>query len=154
MVDSREAARRAWVNWTNEDRATERDAVEELMMKANTTATIKSLQAWADDFHQVAASKGFWDEYPTREARIRIIPEKLCLIHSEVSEALEDYRAGKDPTERTYEGSKLCGFGSEIADVVIRAMELAAALNIDIGAIIEEKHEYNKTRAFKNGKKF
>jgi NTP pyrophosphatase (non-canonical NTP hydrolase) len=147
--DPRTKAEGAWDEWADEDRATERDAFKELRM----TPTIKSLQEWANDFHQVAVSKGFWDAYPTREARIRIIPEKLCLIHSEVSEALEDYRTDKDPSERTYEGAKLCGFGSEIADVVIRAMELAAALDIDIGAIIEEKHEFNKTRSRMNGGK-
>jgi hypothetical protein len=116
-------------------------------------APVRSLAQWAKDFHEVAVSKGFWDAYKTRPERIASIPEKLCLIHSEVSEALEDYRKGLDPTARTYEGKKLCGFGSELADIVIRTLELAEALGIDIGAIIAEKHEYNKTRSRMNGGK-
>ena len=113
----------------------------------------KSLGEWAKEFHEVSKSKGFWDPYPTRELRIASIPEKLCLIHSEVSEALEDYRKGLDPSARTYEGKKLCGFGSELADVLIRTLELCEALGIDIQSIVEEKNEYNKTRPFKNGGK-
>ena len=136
----------AWDDWTDEDRATERDAVKELRMA-------KSLNEWAKEFHEVSKSKGFWDPYPTRELRIASIPEKLCLIHSEVSEALEDYRKGLDPTKKIYEGKKICGFGSELADILIRTMELAEALGIDIQSIVEEKNEYNKTRSHRNGGK-
>lgn len=113
----------------------------------------RSLREWANEFHAVSKSKGFWDDFPTLKERIASIPMKLCLIHSEVSEALEDFRTGADPTAKSYEGKKLCGFGSEIADVIIRSMELAEALGIDIQAIIEEKNEYNKTRSFRNGGK-
>ena len=46
------------------------------------------------------------------------------------------------------------GFGSELADVIIRCLDLAEAMNIDIESIIYIKHEFNKRRPYKHGKKF
>lgn len=46
--------------------------------------------------HQNAVEKGWWDEE-------RTYGELIGLVHSEVSEVLEDYRDGHDPTEVWYE---------------------------------------------------
>lgn len=87
---------------------------------------------------------GFWDDDFN-------IPEKLMLIVSEVSEALEDYRKNEMKTY-TLESGKPCGFPSEIADVVIRVMDLCQRLGIDLEEEIALKHEFNKSRPFKHGK--
>lgn len=119
--------------------------------------TAASLNAWAEAFHKNSVKHGFWDKYPDLASRISSIPEKIALIHSEASEALEDYRNfGEHLDFRTlhYDTSmKPIGFASELADIVIRTMELANALGIDIGRAIAEKHAYNKTRPFKHGGK-
>ncbi len=70
------------------------------------------------------------------------IPAILALIHSEVSEALEDYR--KDNREH---------FAEEIADVMIRCLDLCAGQNIDIEKEILAKMEKNKLRGFRHGGK-
>ncbi len=85
--------------------------------------------------HDNAAKKGFWN----RETNI---PELLCLIHSEVSEALEAYRNDDD-----------INFNEELADIVIRTFDVAAGLGIDIEKEILKKHEYNLTRPHQHGKK-
>lgn len=67
------------------------------------------------------------------------VPAALCLIHSEISEALECYRDDKP-------------LGEELADIIIRTLDLSAKLNIDIGHEIERKTEKNKLRQFKHGR--
>lgn len=84
------------------------------------------------------------------------IPEKLCLIHAEVSEALEHYREGNDgfpiQTIWTRDSQKPDGFAVELADIVIRIGDLCGALGIDLESAVKVKMEYNKSRPFKHGK--
>lgn len=97
--------------------------------------------------HQTAKEHGWWEG-----KTIEVIPEKLALIHSEVSEALEEYR--KSPDFGTYyEDDKPEGFGIELADAIIRIMDLAEWLGIDLAGLVVEKHEYNLTRSYRHGGK-
>ena len=70
------------------------------------------------------------------------VGEALALIHSEVSEALEEVRDDNKDT-----------FSIEIADVFIRLFHLCGDLNIDIEKAIETKMKKNTTRAKKHGRK-
>lgn len=104
-----------------------------------------------DAVHSNAKAKGFWDQSAN-------IPEKLALIHSEISEALEDYRSAPDTTALArinYDGpnDKPIGFPVELADAVIRIMDLAAFLGINLETAIVEKHNYNLTRPYLHGGK-
>ena len=71
------------------------------------------------------------------------IGTKLALIHSEVSEALEGLRKDKQDEHLPH----LKSLDVELADAVIRIMDLAGGLNIDIGRAIAEKLAYNAQRA-------
>lgn len=66
------------------------------------------------------------------------LPEKIALIHSEISEAFEAYRHkdidGKD------------GFKQELGDAVSRVLHLCGIMEIDIQEEILKKIEANKDR--------
>ena len=87
-----------------------------------------------------------------------IITQKLALIHSEISEALEGLREDlQDDHLPQYHM-----FVVELADALIRILDLAGAFNIPIGNIMMEKWDYNtkrvdhtrEHRSGTNGKKF
>lgn len=71
-----------------------------------------------------------------------IVAEKLALIHSEVSEALEGARKNlmddKLPHRKMIE--------VELADVFIRGLDTAGALGLDIEGAIAEKRAFNAVR--------
>jgi len=104
--------------------------------------------------HRQATSSGF---YGIDGKDKRNIAECLALIHSEISEALEELR---DPQFLhlfqmgfTRE-KKPIGFPIELADAVIRIADLCGYLGIDLQTAIEKKMIYNATRPMKHGKKF
>ena len=45
-------------------------------------------------------------------------------------------------------------FTEELADIVIRTLDLAGGLNLDIGSSIEAKVEKNKGRPYRHGKRY
>lgn len=105
-----------------------------------------SIDSIIHEAHSNAVVKGFWHKPQS-------FPESLALIHSEISEALEDYRAGKAPNDLEFdEKGKPCGIPSELADVVIRICDLCAFHGIDLEEAIMEKMAYNRTRERMHGK--
>lgn len=92
-----------------------------------------------------------------RDYRKAMIERKLLLAIGELSEAHEELRAGHEPTETYYNPEKPDkpeGFGIELADAVIRALDIAEDTNVDADACMTLKHEYNGTRPYKHGKAF
>lgn len=118
---------------------TERDAYEEYERQG----FVISFDAVARQVHETAKAKGWWDK-PRNDG------EALCLIHAEVSEALEALRAGNPADDKipTYSGVE-----AELADVIIRIMDLSAARGWQVAEALIAKIEMNKTRARMHGGK-
>ena len=94
--------------------------------------------------HGIAVKSGWWTDLKTGESLVgkRNVGEMLCLVHSEISEAMEGHRKNlmddKLPHRKMVE--------VELADAVIRIMDLAGGLGLDVGAAMAEKLEYNQSR--------
>ena len=120
------------------------------MMDMDEQYAIETLQR---KIHQGNVDAGWWTDLDTmqslaEECRIRtrfgkaLVAEKLVLIHSEVSEAMEGARKNlmddKLPHRKMIE--------VELADAVIRILDLAGALQLDLAGAIQEKLAYNAVR--------
>jgi NTP pyrophosphatase (non-canonical NTP hydrolase) len=93
------------------------------------------------------------------------VPEKLMLAVTELSEAMEEYRcfSQDDLTELDRDKSvrrlspegtaSLPKFGEEIADTIIRLLNLSASLGIDIETAIADKMAFNANRPYRHGGK-
>ena len=68
--------------------------------------------------------------------------QKLCLIHSEISEAMEGHRKGLSDDKLPHR----LQIEVELADAVIRIADLAGALGLDLGGAIAEKIRFNAQR--------
>ena len=92
--------------------------------------------------HQSCVDAGWYTNLDDGEPLVRNVPEMLCLIHSEISEALEGYRKGlKDDHLPEYDNIDV-----ELADAVIRIFDLCGYLGIEIGEVIRDKFDYNQIR--------
>lgn len=119
----------------------------------------------AEQIHENNKAKGFYDAEKN-------IGEMLALIHSEVSEALECDRKNRYcvsdaetwdtifnaplPKDEKYFFEELVKdtFEDELADIMIRVMDLAAFKGVDLEAHIKAKMRYNSLRPHKYGKKY
>lgn len=117
--------------------------------------------------------KGFWPDKNQRN-----IGEALMLITSELSEAMEAHRSNRHANHDAYEDvfesianemsdpygglAHECAFKAhikdtfedELADAVIRLMDLCGGLGINLGKHIYMKVSFNATRPAKHGKAY
>lgn len=94
--------------------------------------------------HTYSKEKGWWD-------RERNFAEIVALIHSEISESLEEWRNGKPLVY--IENEKPEGIAVEMCDTLIRIFDWAGKENINLGAVLNLKMAYNRTRSYRHGKK-
>ena len=101
-----------------------------------------AINFFAADCHATSRKAGWYTDLTTGAPLNRNVPEMLCLIHSEISEAMEGYRKGlnddKLPHRKMME--------VELADAMIRIGDLASYMGFDLGAAITEKMAFNASR--------
>ena len=104
-----------------------------------------SLTNLAKDIHDNAKAHGWWD-------KPRSFGDIIALCHSELSEALEEYRNDK-PAIYYGEDGKPEGTAVEMIECIIRILDWCGHEALDVDEILKIKHEYNKSRAYRHGGK-
>jgi NTP pyrophosphatase (non-canonical NTP hydrolase) len=140
-----------------------------------------TLNELRDAAYQNAREHGWWegtevgvDGDASTVTVHRTFAEVIALIHSEASEALEEWRSGYEPNETYFPdagshgpkvqssleaevwagqyGWKPEGVPAEFADIIIRVLDACGAYGIDIEQAVRIKMLYNKGRPFKHGR--
>lgn len=108
-------------------------------------ALTPGLNALAEFIHDFMQKQGFW------EAQDCGVPKALALIHSEVSEALEADRNNILSDDKIPE---FTGLEAELADTIIRILDLAGRYRLRLGEALIAKMHVNLERPFKHGKAY
>jgi hypothetical protein len=103
--------------------------------------TALAINTLTDEVH--AANKKWWLDIETGAPIKRNVGELLCLVHSEISEAMEGHRKNLRDDKLPHRPM----IEVELADAVIRILDLAGGLGLDLGGAFAEKMRYNATRA-------
>jgi hypothetical protein len=114
-------------------------------------AEIDCINTLVQKCHNYNVSKGWWNQKTD-------VCRPIALIHGELSESVEALR--KNLQDPHLQGRK--NFDVEMADVVLRILDLCGAKKVLLGTVMSEKSIYNMTRhdhtaqarAEENGKKF
>jgi hypothetical protein len=116
-----------------------------VLLKASATNFWRAWTQLSQLVHEANVKKGFW---PERKSD-RNVGELLALVHSEISEGLEAYRHNNafDDHLPDYRGLSV-----ELADAVIRILDMDHGLTLYVGAAIADKLMYNLNRPHKHGK--
>lgn len=115
-------------------------AMESLDIEQQALIGIRAAQQLA---HKTATDAGWYRDPSTGEAISRNFGEVVSLMHSELSEALEADRKGLMDDKLPHRD----GREVEFADCIIRILDTAAALGLDVAGALIEKNRYNKERA-------
>lgn len=102
---------------------------------------IDNVNALVSLCHGKSAANGWWPQ-SDRENPL-VVPAKLALVHSEISEAMEGHRKGLADDKLTHRPM----IEVELADAIIRICDMAGFLQLDLGGAIVEKLAFNDARA-------
>lgn len=101
-----------------------------------------NLNQFSADARDISRANGF--DNPVSLDQTELTATKLMLIVDECCEALREVRKTGD----------LEAFGEELADILIRTVDLGHDLDIDFDRIVEAKMTKNRARAFRHGARF
>lgn len=99
-------------------------------------------------------SKGFHQAKNSVAGTPEGFNNRLMLIVDEIAEAHEEFRSGHGFAEVYYKDGKPEGIPIELADAVIRLLDLAEICGFNMETAMEEKMAYNEGRPYMHGRKF
>jgi NTP pyrophosphatase (non-canonical NTP hydrolase) len=127
------------------------------MIEHNSEIVSRLINELAEDINNLAVSKGWHRTLPEEKD---YIPTAIANLHGECSELWEAYRNKqlRNPCDKA-DKMKAAGLPEmtcleeEVADIMIRCMDMAIRLNVNIGKAIINKHKFNATRPDRHGGK-
>lgn len=105
-----------------------------------------TLDEWIQELHVSSSDAGWWNAIynaETDEVRNAVYAQKICLIHSELSEMMEGLRKGLPDDHLPHRSMEEV----EAADVFIRLADYCGARGLDLAGAVVEKLKYNQQRA-------
>lgn len=108
-------------------------------IEGNEVNLIRQLQ---HTIHASCRAAGWYTNLETGAPLARNVPEMLMLQVSEIAEAMEGHRKNLMDSHLPHRKS----IEVELADLMIRTLDLAGYLDLDLGAAMAEKFHYNQTR--------
>lgn len=118
---------------------------------------MRNLLDIANQVHDLAWVKGW---HSKREKEDRFVERSCNNLHDEVSELHEAWRENRlhDYCDK-HDAMKAAGLvpltclEEELADIIIRALDIALRLDVNIVYAINQKHRFNMTRPRRHGGK-
>lgn len=143
------------------------DYLRELQHFCRANSVAKGFGKEADKLHELIdfliqlnqAGDSRWDQDLINSLLSSYFSKRLNLIHDELAEGHEELRSGKAPDEeyrndKPGKEGKPEGIPSELADVIIRVLDLAGEYEIDMADVIFGKTAYNASRDAMHGRRF
>jgi len=117
---------------------------------------IDTLSRLEKEINESATKKGFWDDFQAHThcetGRRALVSEKIALIASEVSEALDAFR---QPELKADEHCNIfLNVEVELADAIIRILDLGAQMRWNVPGALMAKKKFNEGRPRLHGKRF
>lgn len=117
--------------------------MSELFDDKRLQSAASGLRELCEVLHAMNIKVGWWSDPVTGNRKERNVGEMLCLIHSEISEAMEGHR--KNLMDDHLPHRKMIEV--ELADAVIRICDVAQGLGLDLAGALVDKTHYNAVRA-------
>ena len=116
-------------------------------------AEVSTRLTWlASVCHRTARANGFWTHFPAEAGETSLgqlfqrmyLATKIALIHEEGSEILRVLRLDEG----------VARLQEELADIIIRCLDLAAVAGGDFGQVLVDKMNENTRRPYRHGRAF